>query len=305
MKNKIKFARFVSSIVGLVVILSVLLSFASCGASGNKADFMPEAGYDGGYNSGSSDNSMKEDIELGTSGDVISDTRYVIKTVNASIATEKYDELISAIKNKVSDLGGYFSNANYVDNSYSNIKSRSARFTLKIPAENLDSFTSSIESLGSFTSYNEHVDDVTAEYIDVDSRISVLEAEEVTLLAMLEKTESIDDMLTVRSHLQNVQSELASLKARKENLASSIAFSTIYLNVNERSIVEPKAEAGFFERVGSTFLTSIRDIVGGFGDFGVWILGNSPYLVIISAAGVAVFFLVRFIVRKRKNKDGE
>ena len=128
-------------------------------------------------------------------------------------------------------------------------------------------------------------------------------AEEKTLLAMLEKTESTNEMLTVRSYLQDVQSDLASLQARKKNLESRVAYSTVYLNVSEQSKVEPKVEEGFFARIGTTFMTSIEDIGEGFGDFIVWFVGNSPYIVVLAIAASVVFVLVRFIVKKKKQKD--
>lgn len=304
MKMKKRTLKLTAAFLALFTMFAIALGLASCGRGDN---------YNGGDYIGdsvpgidASDKWVDEggaDLGFENATDVISDTRYVIKTVNASLLTEKYDDLVAHIKEKVSTLGGYFSSASYSDDSYRSLKSRRASLTIKIPAEKLDEFTGTFSVYGTVSSYYETQDDVTSEYIDLDSRIAVLEAEEKTLLAMLEKTESTNEMLTVRSYLQDVQGDLASLQARKKNLESRVAYSTVYLNVSEQSKVEPKVEEGFFARIGTTFMTSIEDIGEGFGDFIVWFVGNSPYIVVLAIAASVVFVLVRFIVKKKKQKD--
>ena len=149
------------------------------------------------------------------------------------------------------------------------------------------------------TSYNEYISDVTNQYIDVTSRIAVLEAEETALLDILSKATTVSDMLEIRTRLLNVQSDLASLRAQRDNIDDRVEYSTVTLYVREvRRAV--KAGVGFFDEVGGRFLDSAADIGEGLRAFAVWLLGDILYILLFGGLSVGGVFLLRFIFRKSK-----
>ena len=130
---------------------------------------------------------------------VIAD-RKIIKTVNEHVETEKYDEFIVKLNENVDLLGGYISSSVYEGTPDSGYGSRNAKFTVRIPAEKLSEFTGKVGTLATVVSFEEKIDDVTLKYIDVASRIEVLEAEYTALLGILSgasTTESISSSRTV------------------------------------------------------------------------------------------------------------
>jgi hypothetical protein len=83
--------------------------------------------------------------------------------------------------------------------------------------------------------------DVTAEYTDLESRIRVLEQMHEHLQALLVKAQNVEQALEIQVELSRITGELERLRAQMRLLESSIAFSTLAVEVRERStaVAEP------------------------------------------------------------------
>lgn len=290
MKSIIKI--FLFALITSVMIITA----ASCAKyAGNSADGSAP-GYNNSFVGGVTDKENNlVDENYGTD-------RKIIKNVNESVQTDKYDDFLSELNAAVNSAGGYVSSANYSGESYySDNNLRHANLTLRIPAEKLSEFTERIDSLAVVTYYNESVQDVTAAYVDVESRIAVLEAEESALLDILKTSSTTADALAVRTRLLDVQADLASLRAQKSTYDDRVSFSTVYMSISEVRRAKEQ-NPGFFTEVGDTFLDSLSDIGEGLRDFAVWFLGNIIYIVIFAGAVFGGFVLIRFAVRKIKAK---
>jgi len=295
----------------LTLSIIAMLIFSSCGAAssdkeGAFAPQMPEAGGDYVYKDDleQSGDYIDDGFTYGGADDALTTDRKIIKTVRQTVQTTDYSGFVDAMRGRIAELGGYISDATYNDSAYGG-GARYASLTIRIPAERLDSFTATAREIGTVVYHNESANDITASYIDIDSRISVLAAEEKSLLAMLEKTETLEDTLTVKKQLSNVQGELASLRAQKNSYDSRIAFSTVFMTVNEVKTIEPPAEQGFGEELGARFHSSLEAIGGFFRGLGIWLLGDSPIIIILLAVGVGIFLLVRYIMRRAKRNREE
>ena len=300
-----------------MVAILIVLTFASCGKGYSAEDSMNS--FDGGmesekYPGGAYDSDIKVED---TATEKAEENRKIIKTVDETVQTDAYDDFIVSLKETVNQCSGYIENASYSGNSYyDKYSSRHAYFVIRIPADKLDTFTAGVDSMAVVTSYNEGIRDVTMTYIDIDSRITVLEAEEKALLDILSKADTVNSMLSVRSQLNSVQSDLASLRAQKKALDDKISYSTVNLRVNEVRVVTVTDNPTFFEEVKAEFTENLYDISQGFRDFGVWFLGNILYLLMFAAFCVAAFFVLvkvrKHLARREENggsmpkdKDGE
>ena len=273
---------------------AMIIAATSCAKyAGNAADGSAP-GYDNSFTGGAVD---KENNLLGEN---YGSDRKIIKNVNESVQTDKYDDFLSELNAAVNVSGGYVSSANYSGESYySDNNLRHANLTLRIPADKLSEFTERVDSVAVVTYYNESVQDVTSAYVDVESRIAVLEAEETALLDILKTSSTTADALAVRTRLLDVQADLASLRAQKNTYDDRVAFSTVYMSISEVRRAKEQ-NPGFFTEVGDTFLDSLSDIGEGLRDFAVWFLGNIIYILIFAGAVFGSTLLVRFAVRKIK-----
>ena len=285
--KKSVFSRILLSL--MLVLLTVVL-LASCGRGDN---------YVGGDMEGSMDKGYTEDnLIVGGNGTdyAFSTDRKIIKTVYETVETEGYSEFTIALREKVAELGGYFEASNQYG---SELTRRRAYYVIRLPQDKLDELTADIDNNATVLSYSDSIDDVTGAYIDVESKISVLEAEEAALLEMLEKTENLEQMLLVRSSLTSVQSELASLRNQKKSYDSRIAYSTVNLTVQE-VLKETNPDKSFGEDLKDSFLEGTEDFAEGFRSFFIWLVGNLFSIILTLSVLVGAFFLVRFIIRKKR-----
>ena len=285
--KKTVFSRILLSL--MLVLLTVVL-LASCGRGDN---------YVGGDMENSMDKGYTEDnlIVGGTGTDYAFATdRKIIKTVYETVETESYSEFTIALREKVAELGGYFEASNQYG---SELSRKRAYYVIRIPAERLDELTADIDNNATVLIYSDTIDDVTGKYIDVESKISVLEAEEAALLEMLKESLSIEQMLLIRSNLTSVQSELASLRNQKKSYDSKIAYSTVNLTVQE-VVKETNPDKSFGDDLKDSFREGTENFAEGFRNFFLWLVGNLFSIILTLSLLVGAIFLVRFIIKKKR-----
>ena len=290
MKNN--FRKISAIFAVLAVILSLILMTSCSKSAGGDALGGAENGY-GGY---APENNGKDNTVIE------GENRKIIKNVNESVQTDKFDDFLDSLYDAISEADGFISSSNYSGNSYYDSSTlRTANITIRIPAGNLSSFTEKVENMAVVTSYNEYIDDVTNRYIDITSRIAVLEAEESALLEILKSATTTSEMLDIRTRLVSVQSDLASFRAQKDSIDDKVEYSTVSLHVREvrRAVAQ---NVGFFDEVGGNFLDSVYDIGEGLRAFAVWFLGDILYILLFGGIITGIFFLARFLFRKYKNK---
>ena len=278
----------------LLTILLLTLSLVSCAKSG-------EDGRNEAPSVGGSDASGKlEDFFSGSETDT--ESRKIIKTVHETVTTENYDDFITALKAAVTAANGYVSSSAY-NGSKESTAARSATFEIRIPAEGLDGFTGEVGELGTVTSYKETQDDISVAYVDVQSRIAVLKAEETALLEILANATYTSEMLEIRAHLEDVMSELASLEAQMRVYNDRIAYSTVHLSVYEvEREVEPVKE-NFFTKLGAAFLESLDGTLRFLEKLALFFLGGAPYFVLLGVISLLVFLPIYLPKRRRARRN--
>lgn len=286
----------------LLLLLILTLSLVSCSSSEFGGNSSP------GLNDGNAGDKGDAESDYTGSGSAGSTTplenHKIIKTVNQTVQTDAYDSFMASLSAAITEAGGYTSSSNYRgDNYYNDSTLRYASITIRIPAENLDAFTESVDSIAIVTYFSESVSDVTLSYIDIESRIGVLEAEETALTSMLASATTVDQMLKIRESLLEVQSDLASLRSQKNSYDDRIAYSTVYLTVNEvRRAVAQNSNPTFFEEIGQNFSDNLYGIGQFFRSLGVWLIGDSLIIIIWAAVIVGLVFLYKFWRKKNPTK---
>ena len=263
--------------------------------------------YDSGY-----DTTESASVEESAGGSVTSENgieevqetdRKLIRNVNLSLQTKEFDTVLENMSQKVKDLGGYVQDSSVWGSSSDYSSSRSASYTLRIPSDKLDEFIDVVETLGNVTYKNESVDDVTLQYVDVESHKKALETEQERLLALLEQAESVEDIITIENRLSDVRYELENYESQIRLLDNQIDYSTVYVDISEVSRVTDTGKQGFFEEVASRFNDSIYVVLMGLRGFAVDVLGSLPILVVWGVILAAVVVLLRKFVFKKSKKN--
>lgn len=229
--------------------------------------------------------------------------RKLIRTFHLDIQTKEFDEVVSGIQAKVQELGGYIEQSSMDSGSvyYSNYN-RYSNMTLRIPSDKLDGFIQNVKDTANVTNISESADDITLKYVDVESRKIALETERDRLLELLEKAETVEDIITIEGRLSEVRYQLESYASTLRTFDNQVDYSTVYMNIHEvdrETKVEPKT---FWEEVTEEFADSIYDMGRGFRNFTIWFLGSSPYLLLWGVLIGGGVFGLRFIGKKKKLK---
>ena len=230
-----------------------------------------------------------------------------IITIDMTVETDDLDMLTADLDQKIKSLGGYVEDQSVHNGSnYASRRYRSANLTVRIPEEKADQFTSDISGLANVVSQNLRREDITLNYVATSSRVTALETEEARLLELLAQAETMEDLLTIEARLTDVRYELENYTSQLRLYDNQIDYATIYLYIEEVQEYTPVEEPGFFERIRNTFSDALEGLGDGIVNITVFLVGNSPYILVFCAVAFGIFKLakgpkIRF--RKKTGKD--
>ena len=230
--------------------------------------------------------------------------RKLIKTVFLSLQTTEFDSLISNLSTKTTELGGYIETSSVSGNSYYYRNTRYASYTIRIPSTKLNEFVNVVSELGNVTQKNESVEDVTLQYVDVESRKKALETEQERLMELLSNAENMEDLLAIESKLSDVRYEIESYGSKLRMLDNQIDYSTVNVDVDEVERVTDTGEKGFFEEVKDRFEDSLYVVGRDIRELVIGILGSLPILAVWAVFIAVIVIVVRKVVKKIKKKKG-
>lgn len=278
-----------------ILIFSLLLTLAAC-KKGNdySSPTSPDASYDGGINGSTS---------VGDKGD--SNGGYekkIVRTANLSAETKEYDTARKALNDLIVQYGGYVSSS--TESGSSDRQSRSLSLTVRVPAEQLDAFLSSVGNVIHLTRSSVESDDITLQYYDTQSRLDTLRAEKAALDAMLEKATTTADLIAINKRLFDVMEEIDALQTQMNIYKDKVSDSTVYLWLSEVATFSPESER-FGTRISTAFFESWRNFAEFWANFAVWFVEVFPALLVLGGIGTGVFFFIRFLHGKKRQKNAQ
>lgn len=302
----------------IAMLLLAVMMLAGCGgsASESKMELMTETAEPMMYEEDIYTSEMvteeaaavEETVRGTESVEIKESQRKLIRNVNLDVETENFDALMSSVSEKTQALGGYIENSRVYNGSSYYDEQRNADLTLRIPAENLDTFLSAVSETCNVISQNESVEDVTLQYVDMKSRKEALETEQDRLLELLEQAETVEDIITIESRLSEVRYQLESMESQLRTLDNQVSYSTVYLYIQEVKRYTPVKERSTWEKIADGFVESLYDVGEGICDFFINLIVHIPYLVVWAVVIIVIVFVIRgfrSFLKKRKLKKEE
>lgn len=207
----------------------------------------------------------------------------------------------------VEDLDSAVTNLKVVNNKYqgqiTNIldhgrgNDRVVQITIKIPVNRFEEYYETVREIdGEVTYANISILDVTEEYIDIASRLTNLKNTEVQFTKILEKAETITDILAVQRELNTVRGEIESYEQRMRYFDNQTEYSHINItfSVDKTGISvadekwRPWGEVKVAVKALLTVLKSLVDAI-------IWLVVFSPLVLI-------PYLVIRYLIRRRKAK---
>lgn len=215
----------------------------------------------------------------------------IIKTASLTLKVKKgkFNQVYDQVLFLATTNGGYLAGSN----SYSTTDHLVAgTLTLRLPADNFERVLSKLKKLGKLQNIDVSSQDVSQEFVDLESRLRSWRAQESLLLALMEKATTIQDSIAIQNQLAQVQQEIEQIVGRLNFLKDQTSFSSIQVTITETGIVpRPLDKWGFKEAVNQAAHAFVNTINGA-----IIILGYVTPLLLLAGLGMLIY---RIAVRRR------
>ena len=317
-----------------IAILAAALCLSGCGGSNNMSSsgsyYEPamnseakEAGYAAAesaagayeYDSAEMEEAMESSEDAAFTQDSGADNsalrpqdgQKIVYTASLSMQSLEYDQSAASIRRKIREAGGFSEAESEYDKDYnwyrynaSSSNTRSLSITARIPSDKFEAFLNSLSGDGKIMSKSVNAQNISQVYANKETYKKALEKEQERLLAMMDKAETIEDMITVETRLSEVERQLNSYKTDLSQMDKDVEFSTVYIDLQEvKRYTETVEKTTFREKLGFAF----EDAISSFRDFceGVilFVVRNFPFLILFA---VVVALIVRWLAKRRAQK---
>ncbi len=226
--------------------------------------------------------------------------RLIIKTGEISVVVKDVPVTIKSIANYAEKNGGFVVNSQISKSGLAPY----GEITVRIPSKEFEKGILEVKSLGDVQRENVVGQDVTEEYVDLDSRLRNLMATEKQFLAILAKAEKITDILAVQRELSDVRSNIEVLQGRMKYLKTSADMSSLTVYLSTDPSVLPTIEDSNEWKPLAVLKAAVRGLI---------VVGKSlANLVIYFAVFIPLWILIALVVwvvrmlvlRARRRSEG-
>ncbi|MEJ5308500.1 MAG: DUF4349 domain-containing protein [Anaerolineae bacterium] len=170
-------------------------------------------------------------------------TKMIVYTAELSLVVKDSDVAQQDITRMVEGVGGYVSNSSSY--TYSG-GLRRITLTLRVPADKFNDMMQALRDMAmEVTQETIGSQDVTQEYVDLESRLRALEAKADRLEELMDQAEDTEAVLAVYEQLSQTQIEIEQTKGRMQYLERSAAMATITVSLTPDALSQPIEVAGW------------------------------------------------------------
>ena len=262
---------------------------------------------------GSSTGSGKSDVNV--SAGVQAQNRQVIRTASVTLeipykstgnsaaqVAHDNEAVDRAVSDAAIEVRGLAVGAGFV--SASSGGGTTISITLRVPVDGYESVMDRFTGIGTVTGVTENTQDVTAQMIDINSRVKSATDVIASLRTLLSKATKIGDILTIEDQLNSREADLESMKSQLAGLSDQTSLSTITVVVKGvitdiKPVVAPQKPAPPVARSG--FLGGLAngwDAARTFGHGVLTVVGTLiPFLPVVLVVVIALLIWRRRIRR--------
>ena len=150
--------------------------------------------------------------------------RLIIKEAQMELLVENTNMAVNRVTDIGVGAGGYILSQRVWDDVQGH---RHATMTLGVPVARFERVLQQLRRLGEVTNEEASGDDVTEEYVDLDSRLESLRTTHQRLLSFLEDAETVEEILALNERIAEVEAQLSQIQGRMNYLSDRAAFSTV------------------------------------------------------------------------------
>lgn len=254
----------------------------------------------------------------GSSGDLTvieRSNRMIVKNADVRLMVQDTDVAIDRATQIVGDAGGYIVSSRVWYQDYYGNSLKYASITIGVPVEEFEKVLSRLRGLA-IRVVDEVAagDDVTEQYVDLQSQLQNLEATRARIQEFLKDAKTVDEALRINQELANIEAQIEQIKGRMNYLSDRSAYSTITVNIDpEYPVLTPTPTATPRPTAtpipwdpGQTFgeaKGTVTVLYQGIGNFLIWLF--VVILPIVLPPALILWAVWKFLNRKTVNVVSE
>lgn len=226
----------------------------------------------------------------------------ILSTHKMEAETINFKSDLDAIINKVHDVGGYISSNSIKSGDPSRKQLTESKLTLRVPRGSVNEMIEAINDNILITSETLTSADITDKYYDIEARIENLENRENRLRELYDKSEDVNDIITIDDKLFEVTKDKEEMIREKLRMEDRVSLSRIDINIKEvrKLSIDNSDDLSSKEKISLSFHSTgsrIKNI-----SVGVLVLLVKVFPALLVAGGI--FYVYRRVF-KSNEKDNE
>jgi hypothetical protein len=215
-------------------------SDAGGSASGGGGEALDEASADATSAEDGSARGGDADVPLAVDTVAVARARDVVRTGTMELTVEDFDAAAADVRRVASGAGGF------VADEPVRARDEEAVLTVRVPADRFDAVRAAIAELGDVAEQNVEARDVTAEVVDVESRIASLRASVVRVRGLLSQAGDVAQLALVEGELARREAELEALLGQQRVLRDQVDLATLTVHMSEDAAPSPSDDGPWF-----------------------------------------------------------
>lgn len=228
--------------------------------------------------------------------------RMIIHRANLEVKVKSLEKARQDIEKKVKDYGGYIVESNIYRGENELL---SGHLTIRIPEKHFQQFLNDAEGAAAeVMGRNVTGQDVTEEYVDLESRLKSKRAVEKRLLDFMKDAQKTEDLLKISSDLAKVQEDIEVIVGKMKYLENQTSYSTVEIFMQENRVVVPGVDGDqldTWEKTKQQLAVSVNFLLAAASGLVVFFVGNLPVIILLAVIGAVIYYVVKR--RKRKKEQ--
>jgi hypothetical protein len=232
--------------------------------------------------------------------------RMIIENAEITIVVSDVEARMAEIQIMARELGGHVVSSSLYKSYRNNVEAPEATLTIRVPSGDLNEALSRLKE-GAVEVQNESRsgEDVTAQYVDLQSRLKNLEAAEAQLNEIMKTATETEDVVNIFNQLVYYREQIELVKGQMKYLEESAALSAINIRLVAEATIRP-LEIGGWKPQGIA-RDAIQDLIyfwQGFVNFLIrFVIYTLPVWITVGVPLYLFFLGIRAIVRRtRRNR---
>ena len=194
------------------MVLSFIMLASCAGGAKASVEMAPASSYQGFVSGESSRVSERA-----------SDERMVTYSASLTLSVKNTDETREMLIEQVKNNDGFI------------VRETESSITTRIPSENMGNFINTAKTLGKTENESKTGTDITDQYRDNVIRLDNLKSVRERYLALLEKANTVSDILDIEKELERVNTDIEILEGKIKYAELSVAYSNITVRFREKA----------------------------------------------------------------------